>query len=65
LAEPGGGARSAYGRAARDDRRGGFPGSITIERLMERVRTIARRTAVLRTEFGEALDDDKALKALL
>ena len=42
-----------------------FPGTITIERLMERVRTIARRTAALRTEFGEALDDDRALKKLL
>jgi hypothetical protein len=35
-----------------------FPGSIAIERLMQRVRTIARRTAVLRTEIGDALDDE-------
>jgi len=42
-----------------------FPGPITIEQLMTRVRTIARRTAALRTEFGESLDDDRALKELL
>jgi hypothetical protein len=32
---------------------------------MQCVRTIARRTAVLRTEFGDALDDDSALRKLL
>jgi hypothetical protein len=42
-----------------------FPGSITIERLIERVRIMVRRTAALRTEFGEALDDDATLRKLL
>jgi superfamily II DNA or RNA helicase len=42
-----------------------FPGSIGIDRLMARVRIMAQRSAVLRTEFGDALHDDAKLAALL
>ncbi len=42
-----------------------LPGSITIERLVARVRTIVQRSAALRTEFADALADDSALVALL
>jgi superfamily II DNA or RNA helicase len=44
---------------------GGFPGSVSIDRLASRVRAIARRSAALRSEVGDALDDDRALIDLL
>lgn len=42
-----------------------FPGSISISSLASRVRTIARRSATLREEFGPSLEDDAKLVALL
>lgn len=42
-----------------------FPGPITIATLLARVRDLARRYAVVRAEFGGALESDKALKATL
>jgi superfamily II DNA or RNA helicase/HKD family nuclease/diadenosine tetraphosphate (Ap4A) HIT family hydrolase len=44
---------------------GEFFGRISRERLVSRVRAIARRSAILRTDVGEALDDDAQLTALL
>jgi superfamily II DNA or RNA helicase/HKD family nuclease/diadenosine tetraphosphate (Ap4A) HIT family hydrolase len=42
-----------------------LPGSLSITQLVARVRTIARRSAVLRADVGDALDDDGALRTLL
>ena len=42
-----------------------FPGTVSIERLVERVIQMARRSAGLRTELGEAIDDRGQLRALL
>jgi len=44
---------------------GEFPGRISRERLVTRVRAIARRSASLRADVGDALDDDVQLLALL
>lgn len=44
---------------------GAFPGSVSIESLMQRVRVLARRSAALRTELGEALDGESKLRDLL
>ena len=44
---------------------GAFPGAVAIDRLTARVAVLARRSAALRTELGEALDDEGALRALL
>jgi hypothetical protein len=44
---------------------GAFPGRIAIEQLMTRVRVLVRRSAVLREEFGAALDDEGELRRLL
>lgn len=41
------------------------PGSLPIPRLVERVRVLARRSAALRADFGDALDDDDALTGVL
>ena len=42
-----------------------FPGIVAIEQLMARVRSLARRSAGLRTDFGDALENDAALRQLL
>lgn len=42
-----------------------FPGQLTIGKLAARVQVLARRTATLREEFGEALEDHRRLVALL
>lgn len=42
-----------------------FPGAVPIARLATRVRQLARRSAALREEFGDALDDDRKLQRLL
>lgn len=44
---------------------GAFPGEITIERLMERVRALAHRSAALRTELGAGFERDDELRELL
>jgi superfamily II DNA or RNA helicase/HKD family nuclease len=44
---------------------GEFPGRITRDRLATRVRAIARRSAALRADVGDALDDDAQLTTLL
>jgi superfamily II DNA or RNA helicase/diadenosine tetraphosphate (Ap4A) HIT family hydrolase len=44
---------------------GAFPGSIAIDRLAERVAVLARRSAVLRTELRDVLEDSAALIRLL
>jgi superfamily II DNA or RNA helicase len=43
----------------------GLTTGATIDRLVARVRTLARRSAVLRQEFGDALEDDASLRHLL
>ena len=42
-----------------------FPGQLSIAKLAVRVQVLVRRTAMLREEFGEALEDHKRLVALL
>ncbi len=42
-----------------------FPGRLPIERLMKRVRIIAFRSASLRRDLGDLLDDDAALSGAL
>jgi superfamily II DNA or RNA helicase/HKD family nuclease/diadenosine tetraphosphate (Ap4A) HIT family hydrolase len=42
-----------------------FPGEIGIEQLTQAVRKIAARSSELRAEFGDAFDDDQALKRVL
>jgi len=42
-----------------------LPGTVTIERLVERVGTLARRYGLVRTELGDALHDPVELRALL
>lgn len=42
-----------------------LPGSMDIRSLATRVRILARRSGTLREEFGEALEDDEQLMALL
>ena len=44
---------------------GVLPGGISMQVLRERVRLLARRYGVVRTELGAALDDDAALVRLL
>jgi hypothetical protein len=44
---------------------GGLPGSVRMNQLASRVRTIAVRSSALRSDFGEALDDEQALIELL
>lgn len=44
---------------------GGFPDGLEIARLMNRIRIIARRSAALRSELGDSLDNDEALRHLL
>jgi hypothetical protein len=42
-----------------------FPGAIAMPALQARVRDIARRYSVVRTEFGQALESPQALQATL
>ena len=42
-----------------------LPGSLSIQQLAHRFRSIARRSAILRSEFGEVLEDEAALIELL
>lgn len=44
---------------------GAFPGAVTIEQLVERVRQLGRRSAAIRTELGDAIDDPDVLRELL
>ena len=44
---------------------GGLPGRVSVERLAARVRMIARRSAALRSELGDAFDDEGQLVELL
>ena len=44
---------------------GAFPGTVSIERLMDRVRQLGRRSAAIRTELGDAIDDPVKLRELL
>lgn len=44
---------------------GEFPGAVPIERLVQRVRNLALRSAALRTELGAGLEDDGELQTLL
>ena len=44
---------------------GAFPGQVSIYRLMARVGVLARRSSALRTELGDTLDDETALRELL
>jgi superfamily II DNA or RNA helicase/HKD family nuclease/diadenosine tetraphosphate (Ap4A) HIT family hydrolase len=44
---------------------GEFPGRVSRDRLVTRVRSIARRSALLRSDLGEAIEDDAQLAALL
>jgi superfamily II DNA or RNA helicase/diadenosine tetraphosphate (Ap4A) HIT family hydrolase len=42
-----------------------FPGAVSIERLASRVQVLARRSALLRSDVGDVLEDEKRLISLL